>query len=108
MKVEASSYQYQMDSVGREWIFRYDYAREPAGGHPCSHLQINGELNIDGILKPDKPLGRVHLPTDRVSIESVIRLLILEFGVPSKGGREYWEPLLRESERAFQAIAHRA
>jgi len=109
LKVMSCSYQYQVDPDGKQWIFRYDYARDPKNVHPAAHLQINGSrLNVDGILPADRPLGRVHFPTDRFSIESVIRLLIIEFGVPSKTDSEYWRPLLRESEVTFQKIAHRS
>jgi|SRR5579872_5243887 len=108
LKVMSASYQYQLDLDGKDWIFRYDYARDPKNIYPAAHLQINGNLNVAGILSAERPLGRVHFPTDRFSIESVIRLLIVEFGVPSKNGNDYWSPLLRESEATFQSIAHRS
>jgi hypothetical protein len=107
LKVEAASYQYQLDNDGKKWVFRYDYARDPCNRYPANHLQVNGTLTESQILAPNRPLARLHFPTDRVSIEAVIRLLIIEFNVPTARDEDHWRPLLLESERAFKAIAHR-
>lgn len=107
LKVEASSYQYQSDDMGKHWIFRYDYVRDnPNNPHPESHLHVQGDLHADGALPKGKPLGRVHFPSRRMPIEAVIRLLIREFGVPARTKDEFWEPLLAESEDPFREIAH--
>lgn len=42
---------------------------------------------------------KMHIPTGRVSIEAVIRLLITEFGVPPI--RHDWEVVLEEAEANF-------
>lgn len=107
LKVVAASYQYQADKAGKQWLFRYDYARDPGNEYPANHLQINGTLTHSEVLPSGRPLSRLHFPTDRVSIEAVIRLLILEFNVPPARDEDYWRPLLTASERAFQTIAHR-
>ena len=61
MKVRSSSFQYQLDPGGDEWIFRYDYLRNPPEPYPASHLQIRGML----IGLRDLNLERVHFPTQR-------------------------------------------
>lgn len=105
-KVKMSSFQYQMDRDGEAWIFRYDYVREPPAPHPAMHLQIRGTLD-ERCLPDDRPLERIHFPTQRISLEAVIRLLIEQFGTPARQPPEVWRPLLAETEAAFLAIAHR-
>jgi hypothetical protein len=106
LKVQDSSYQYQADRDGRDWIFRYDYLRVPPHPHPAAHLQIRGGL-AGGYLSAGTPLERFHFPTGRVSLEGVIRLLADQFHVPCNEPPEIWRPVLAESEQAFLAIARR-
>ena len=105
-KVKMSSFQYQLDREGEQWIFRYDYVREPPEPHPAMHLQIRGTLK-EPSLPADRPLERIHFPTQRVSLEAVIRLLVEQFGTPARERAEVWRPLLAETEAAFLAIAPR-
>ncbi len=107
VKVETSSLQYQMDETGDRWIFRYDYVREPPEPHPSAHIHVRGSL-IEPCLAAKQSLEDVHFPTNRVSIESVIRLLIEQFAVPPNNAPEIWRPLLAESEALFMQIAHKA
>jgi hypothetical protein len=107
MKVVKSAFQYQRDKAGDEWIFRYDYLRVPAPGyaHPPAHLQIKGDLSHQDARW--EKLKDIHFPTGRVSIEAVIRTLIVQFGVSTNEPDELWMPVLSESEAAFLSIAHR-
>lgn len=106
LKVLTSSYQYQTDPVGDQWIWRYDYLREPGPDpHPTAHLQIRGALT-EPVLATTAPLDRVHFPTGRVALEAVIRLLIEQFGVPTRDEPAVWRALLTASEGDFQKIAH--
>lgn len=106
LKVEDSSYQYQMDLEGRQWIFRYDYLRYPDHPNPASHLQIRGQL-FEDCLPERKQLEDLHFPDARVSLEAVIRLLAEQFSVPCNAEPGIWRPVLAETEREFQRIAHR-
>ena len=56
------------------------------------------------------PLDRSPFPnpTQRISLEAVIRLLIEQFGVPANQPPDIWRPMLTESEAAFLEIAHRS
>ena len=107
LKVSSSSYQYQRDaSEGSEdWIFRYDYIRDPGHKHPESHCHVRGNL-LSGEVLGEKPLQRVHFPTRRMSIESIIQLLIQDFGVPANTDASFWKELLNESVSEFHKIAH--
>jgi hypothetical protein len=107
IKVADSAYQYQADRDGADWMFRYDFLRNPPEPHPASHLQLNAAL-AQGWLPDGMPLSRVHFPTDRISFEAVIRLLIDQFAVPSNGSADVWRPLLAESEALFLGIRHRS
>jgi hypothetical protein len=107
VKVETSNFQYQMDKLGDRWICRYDYIREAPDQHPSTHLHVRGSLTED-CLSGDSPLERIHFPTNRVSIEAVIRLLIEQFKVPANYPEEIWRPLLAETEAAFMQIAHKS
>lgn len=106
VKVQNSSFQYQIDSQGDRWIFRYDYVREPPDPHPSAHVHVRGTLT-EPCLASKQSLEDVHFPTNRVSIESVIRLLIEQFNLPPNNAPEVWRPLLAESETLFMKIAHK-
>jgi hypothetical protein len=109
-RVRTSSFQYQQDAdPGTDaWIFRYEYLRDPGTGypHPQSHLHINGDLAVAGVLPQRRALGRVHFPTRRMPLEGVIRLLAEEFDVPTATPPDVWRPLLAEAERAFLEVVH--
>lgn len=107
LKVRKSSYQYQGDQDGQQEIFRYDYLRQPGDDEPSCHLNIHASLDLPGVLPVTHPLKKVHFPTDRVSLEAVLRLLMRDFRVPSMRGAEVWGPVLACSETEFKRIAHR-
>ena len=85
-KVHTISYNYQI-SNGNSEILSYHW-------HPDAHPQIwFPHLHMKG------KHSKTHLPTGRVSIEEVIRLLIAEFGVKAKGD---WEHILLKAQRTFE------
>lgn len=106
LRVISSSYQYQRDEVGEQWLFRYDYLRVPPEPHPPAHVQVRADPYEAGWLPRRRPLAKAHFPTRRVSLESVLRLLIQDFGVPAATPDEVWRPALDESEVLFRQIAH--
>ncbi len=108
VKVERSSFQYQLDEEGDRWIFRYDYLRNPPDPTPAMHLQIRGSLLERDSLPADVPLQRIHFPTHRIALEAVLRLLVDQFKVPARHGAEIWRPVLAEAEAGFLGIAHRS
>ena len=108
LKASQSTFQYQLsaDPHADDWIFRYDYLRDPRDQYPAAHLQINAALKVEGVLAEQRPLARIHFPTGRVPLEAVIRLLAEDFGVPCVQPREVWRALLAEAENFFKEIAH--
>lgn len=105
LKVRDSSYQYQLDRKGDDWIFRYDYERTPVAEHPAAHLHIRGGLSAD-VLGDHQLLERVHFPTQRTSFEAILRLLIEQFGIEAATPPEIWRAVLAEAEAMFAEIAH--
>jgi len=107
LKVINSGFQYQTDANGENWIFRYDYERNPARPHPPTHFHIRGQLT-ENCLPQGVTLEHVHFPATRVSLEAVIRLLIDQFDTRANSKRSVWRKVLTETEREFLEIAHRA
>jgi hypothetical protein len=108
VKVSQSSLQYQVDRGGGQWIFRYDYLRQPPDPHPSTHLHVRGRLLEPECLPAHLALEDIHFPTQRMSIEAVIRLLVEQFGLPTAEEPDVWRAALAESEAAFHQIAHRS
>ncbi len=104
LKVLKSNYQYQLDE-GDEWVCRYDYAREPGNEHPASHLQIRGNLIAKDALPKTEPLERVHFPSRRISLESVLRLLAVDFKIKTNNHADVWRAALAASEEAWLKVA---
>jgi hypothetical protein len=107
VKVAGSSIQYQFDKGGDSWVFRYDYNREAPDKNPSAHLHVRGCLT-EQCLGNKQALEHIHFPTDRVSFETVIRLVIEQFNVLPHNPAEIWRPLLAESEVLFLQIAHKS
>ena len=105
-RTETSSLQYQLDPAGTRWVFRYDYSRFPTNKYPAAHVQLRGVLLEECLPGQGTALEHVHLPTGRVSLEAIIRLLIETFKVPPRTTPNVWRPLLALSERAFLDNAH--
>lgn len=98
-------YQYQEAEDDESWVFRYEYQREPEEGYryPLAHLHVNGALET---YTADKPFPRLHLPTDRVTIESVVQHLVDEHEVACISPQNSQE-VLRRSGEAFAEIQRR-
>jgi hypothetical protein len=107
LRTSFSVHQYQASQEESEWVFRYDYDRDPQGKrHPAAHLHVNARLKTKGV-STELPLDRIHFYTGRPTLEGTIRLLIEQFGVPSNSVPEVWRPALHESETSFLDVAHR-
>jgi hypothetical protein len=100
LKVMNSSFQYQLDAAGSQWVFRYEYDRNPKGPHPQTHFHIRGQLT-ESALRADDTLQHIHFPATRVSLEAVIRSLIDEFHVRPVTPQSVWRKILTQTERDF-------
>jgi hypothetical protein len=122
------AYRIVQESEGRRWKIRtaaYHYALRDADGreifayhwHPhvenvaYPHLHVShGAVGRDvapglqlstsqNVLQPQ--LAAAHLPTRRIALEDVLRLLIEQFGV--QPARLDWDRALREARESFRA-----
>jgi hypothetical protein len=68
--------------------------------HP--HLHVSASLNaqITAIDRRSIDLDKLHLATGRVSLASVVRVLITEFGIAPR--RHGWAEALDCTEQVFQ------
>ncbi len=90
--VSTLAYDYRLsDGDGRELI-SWHWHPAPLPGPEFPHLHV-----------ASGPGGRhAHIPTGRVSIESVLRFLLNDLGVPARREHAHdWDQILNEAERAF-------
>jgi hypothetical protein len=79
--------------------FHWERERSTQNPYPLGHLHIG-----PGLLAHPTPIRagdfhNAHIPTGRVSFESVVRFAIIELGVEPL--REDWESALKKTEDAF-------
>ena len=102
---EAASISYWSSDelMDENWIFRYDYegAEAEAGGYqyPVAHLHINATPRS---YRGAKPFPRLHFPTRRLSLEEIIRHLIVEHDVPTLCPRDEALAFLEQQQEEFE------
>jgi hypothetical protein len=107
LRASLSKFQYQADEVGKDWVFRYDYERDPRGVRPAvAHLHVRGAFECRD-LDCEREMKKVHFPSGRPTLEATIALLIDQFDVTANSPEEIWRPALEGSQRQFLAVAHR-
>jgi hypothetical protein len=102
LKTLQSSVQYQRTESDDTFVFRYDYLRYSTDDHPPGHVQIRGTPAED-CLSGKQLLERIHFPTGRITIEAIIRLLIVQFNLTANEP-EIWQPILHLTETEFLRI----
>lgn len=113
LSVIESSMQYQ-NSLEKPFgkIFRYDYERQsPVSSSsyqerkyqlPESHFHIYGSLYEKDVFLRRELLERQHFVCGRVSLESIIRMLIRDFMIKPKAEDVSWLDLIDTTEKAFK------
>lgn len=94
-------YVYQSSESPNDWIFRFEYEREPEGDNPYprAHIHLNAcPTTYSGAKEFDK----LHLPTGRVTLEDILRHLVIEHAVQPVSPN--WEQKLKQTEAAFREI----
>jgi hypothetical protein len=93
-RVSTRAYMYELQTASRELVWSYHWHPTSAVSTPHAHLG-HTQLANDAVLS-----GKAHHPTGRISLESVIRTCINEYGVNSL--KEDWAKLLDSREIDFQ------
>ena len=93
-RVSTRGYMYEMQTASGELIWSYHWHPTGKVGSPHAHLG-HTQLAADAVLS-----YKAHHPTGRISLESVIRTLITEYGVTAM--RDDWEAMLVMREGDFQ------
>lgn len=104
-RVQAVSYTYAFttNAAGNEAeLLRFDWEREPdpSSPYPRGHLHVGqGLLASPTPIRPGE-FHKAHIPTKRLSFESIVRFAITEFNV--RPLQAAWETTLAASEAAFE------
>ncbi len=100
LRFQAITWQYQNAIDDDSWVFRADSSRAQiaAASPPRGHLHVCGTLRQPDVLRPKQPLGRVHFPCRRPTLEAAVVLLADEFGVPTNAPHEVWRAAVAEHE----------
>ena len=94
-RVSTRGYMYELQTASGELVWSYHWHPTSKVHSPHAHL---GHTQ----LAPDAVLSyKAHYPTGRISLESVIRICITEYGVTPMS--ESWEKILAARESDFEA-----
>lgn len=92
------SYRYHIRPDGKaDPAFRWEYTRESRGDHCHHHFQ--GPLEAD-FGRASLSLNDIHLPTGYVTIEEIVRFVIVDLGV--KPLTANWREVIADSYRTFK------
>ena len=102
-KVQTVQYVYAFEIVaGRKHellAFHWTPEETRPGARTYPHLHVGSAMIAsDAPFLPDR-FNKLHIPTSRVSLESVVRFAIEELRVPGKRG---WEDILGRTHAAFE------
>ena len=95
------TYTYQLGSTDDTWVIRWEYNREPGKEYryPHAHVHVNAcPAHYTG----QKAFPELHIPTARVTLESVVRHLIVEHDIPPIS--DNWQQILGETQADFERI----
>jgi len=94
-RISTRAYSYELQSSSGELVWSYHW-------HPTSRMRLPHIHLGRTQLKEDAVLSyKAHHPTARVSLESIVRACITEYGVQPL--REDWEQVLTLRESQFEA-----
>ena len=93
--VSTRAYYYTVETEDGAQVFAYHWHPRGKSSVTFPHLHLgHARLHHDGVFS-----RKAHMPTGRISLESVIRLCIREYGIQPL--RDDWEQVLANSEDLF-------
>ncbi len=104
-KVQTISYFYAVSTQAGEEVLAYHWTPETQEGRTYGHVHVGRRCIAETSPLPPNRFKRLHLPTGRVSLESVLRFLIEDIEVPPQ--KENWHDVLAETEQAFNEFKTR-
>ena len=102
-RVSTRAYEYRLlDSQSTELLVYHWQPNSIAGGPKHPHLHVSARISAQTAFATWQPfpLDSRHLPTGRVSLEAIIRLLIAEFGIAYR--HRNWMARLNRTEAVFR------
>jgi hypothetical protein len=102
-RVATKAYEYRiLDSEEDELLVYHWQPDGVARGPDYPHLHVSATISakISATTRQPLPLDRRHIPTGRVSLEAVVRLLIAEFGIGYR--HRNWLTRLNLTENVFR------
>lgn len=106
-RVHTVEYWYQIDCPEDSQVLTYHWKPESdtTSLEQAPHLHIGSSVVANDAPLMRKTFSKLHIPTGRVSIESIVRFLIIEIKVhPSV---IEWETVLDEGQRLFDTFRRR-
>jgi hypothetical protein len=102
-RVTTLSYQYRLLDSQQNEILAYHWDRFPRYGprHPHIHVTAASQIYPSSTVQRTLRLEGLHIPTGRVSLESIVWFLIRDLGIEDRVPR--WIQRLRSSMAIFHA-----
>lgn len=98
LRIRTRAYDYELQLASGEAVVSYHW--HPDSRITAPHLHVGRtQLAADAVLS-----HKAHQPTDRISLESVVRACITEFGAQPL--KEDWERVLALREGQFKLFRH--
>lgn len=95
-KVSTRAYSYTLDDAEGHEVLAYQWHPDGPSAMKRPHMHFGAGARIEGA-----PVARVHFPTNRISIEDFLWLLLEEFDVQAL--RADWCDVLGQTRGAFEA-----
>lgn len=100
-KATTTGYEYRILDSQENEIFAYHWDPRTNRGPKYPHLHVSARADIyhDALATHQLVIDRLHIPTGRILLEHIVRLLVSELGVKPRVTK--WPARLRASERVF-------
>ena len=105
-RVTTRMYEYSL--LDRDETELLVYHWQPDADRTYPHLHVSAALSVRRRALEDKQaidLDGLHLPTGRVSLEAIVRMLIDEFEIAARYPEADWRRRLEETEAVFRDAA---
>jgi hypothetical protein len=91
--VRVVGYLYSLENEAGQEIISYQW--HPAASSPVTfpHLHIGAGARVG-----NEQVARAHLPTERISVQAFVRLVLMDFG--GRPRRDDWHQVLTETQAA--------